>query len=630
MAAAVGAALFTLTRSSLETIDTQAKIATQIGGTTAAVQTLAHAGNLAGVSISEMEGNLQRMNRRLGEFASTGAGPAGAAFDRLGLAADDLLDLDVDDRVALIADAMQGLESEAEMAAIAFNIFGEAGLRMVPLLLQGGDAIRGAREELDRFGVTVTEAGAQRVEAANDAVTTLGLAFTGLGNTLAIRVAPALESAAEWLGNYLSENDRLIESVLEIVQVLGTVLAGILVGRLLSGIVGAVTAIGTLVTAIRLASVSAISLQVAMGPLGLALGVVSAIVILLANRQEEAGAATKIHAETIDILMGRIVAATDQAPEYIQSLEDEARAALDAAQANLALAEARAANLQALVNEPRIGPAAANALEEELTNIEAIRDNIFAAMNAILAARSRSVTTNHTAESGGAVPFGPALDPGQAEVGVGDEDALNKALLHRKEIIQASLSEIASLTQESVDTIDGINDSGYQDELDAAREQQRSLTEIEEAGNAERARNRMAVISQWGSVMGQLSNLIKNEGEKQFKIAKGLAIAEALINVAQGITKALAGPFPFLNAAAIAASGAIQIASIRRQQSSGGGSVTTPSGGGVGSGGGGGGGSQTLHVEGIDESALFSGSAVRGLAERLLEYQADGGKVVFQ
>lgn len=125
---------------------------------------------------------------------------------------------------------------------------------------------------------------------------------------------------------------------------------------------------------------------------------------------------------------------------------------------------------------------------------------------------------------------------------------------------------------------------------------------------------------------------------KVFNGNKLAAIASGIINTAVGVTKALSAsppPFNFINAALVAAAGAAQIASIKSTSQSGGGSVTP-----VGSGGAAAStaAAQTvaapsdsvLRVEGISSDALFSGDAVRGLARKLLEFQADGGKIVLK
>jgi hypothetical protein len=120
-----------------------------------------------------------------------------------------------------------------------------------------------------------------------------------------------------------------------------------------------------------------------------------------------------------------------------------------------------------------------------------------------------------------------------------------------------------------------------------------------------------------------------------FGKSKAAGIAAAIINTAVGITKALATlppPFSFAQAALVAAMGAAQIATIKSTNESGSGSAPSLRGSG-GSGGGEseqGGPTQTLMVQGIDPGALFSGEAMRNLAEQLLQFQKDGGQVVLR
>jgi len=119
-----------------------------------------------------------------------------------------------------------------------------------------------------------------------------------------------------------------------------------------------------------------------------------------------------------------------------------------------------------------------------------------------------------------------------------------------------------------------------------------------------------------------------------FQKSKTAAIAAALINTYQGITAALKvdPPYGFILAGLVAAQGFAQVANIRSTSQSGGGGggssraaaaaapaapVAAPS-------------TQTLNVVGIDKNQLFSGDSVRALAQRLVEFQEDGGKIVIE
>lgn len=146
--------------------------------------------------------------------------------------------------------------------------------------------------------------------------------------------------------------------------------------------------------------------------------------------------------------------------------------------------------------------------------------------------------------------------------------------------------------------------------------------------------------------MDQLLSMTSQTLSAVFKESKGAAIAQALINTYQGITKALATlppPASYAAAALVAAQGFAQVASIRSTQSNGAGGGRAGIGAGSGSSGGSGGGSggpsqqqpqgalapsQTLTLQGIRPDAFYSGEAIRNLAEALISYQRDGGRII--
>lgn len=132
--------------------------------------------------------------------------------------------------------------------------------------------------------------------------------------------------------------------------------------------------------------------------------------------------------------------------------------------------------------------------------------------------------------------------------------------------------------------------------------------------------------------MDALASSVSSNLSTIFGDTKAVAIATALINTYQGVTKALATyppPVAQIMAGIQLAAGLAQVANIRKQTKSGGG-------------GGGGGGDtgagaaaaaqmpQQLMVQGINPSQLYSGDAVKELAAKLIQFQKDGGQVVLQ
>lgn len=189
--AAVGAAVAAAARSSFQVVDAQSKLAQSLDTTTRSVQVLTRAGDLAGVSMSGIEQATKDMTRRLSQ-AAAGGGPAADALTRLRLTAGDLLKLPLDERIARVNQAMQDFVPEAERAAVAGQIFGEEG--SIAMSRIDPKTIRQAARDVDEFKVALSEVQADNIEAANDAMSTLGVVMRGVGNQVAAGMAPAITS----------------------------------------------------------------------------------------------------------------------------------------------------------------------------------------------------------------------------------------------------------------------------------------------------------------------------------------------------------------------------------------------------------------------------------------------------
>ncbi len=134
-------------------------------------------------------------------------------------------------------------------------------------------------------------------------------------------------------------------------------------------------------------------------------------------------------------------------------------------------------------------------------------------------------------------------------------------------------------------------------------------------------------------IMGTLSGI--------FEDSKGFAIASAIINTLEAVTKAMTAyppPYSYAAAGAALAAGMAQVSKIKSTSKSSKSTSAGSTGGGAASGSigqsggdtGQGGATQSLLVQGVNPDDLFTGESVRQLAGKLLEYQRDGGKVVFQ
>lgn len=197
VAAAVAAGV-AMVKSGLETIDAQANLAQSLGTTTRSIQVLAFAGDLAGVSMDDIAAASKKLTLKLSEAAG-GTGTAVDALQRLHLSASDLQALPLDERIATIQDAMAKFVAPTERAAVASALFGDKAALAFSRI--DSATLRQASQDITDFGVAVSDADADQIRTAGDAIDRLGLVWLGLTNQLTVAVAPALETVANALAD---------------------------------------------------------------------------------------------------------------------------------------------------------------------------------------------------------------------------------------------------------------------------------------------------------------------------------------------------------------------------------------------------------------------------------------------
>ena len=182
--------------NALQRLDRVAKSARSIDATAGALQAVHLAASDAGVSTDEATGALQRIQRELAR-ASRGMGNGADALARLGLEADALSAMDADERLSALADAINSAGLSAGETSDLLRDLGARSREMGLLLMEGGDSIRAAREELEQLGVIVSEQDLRQIERTNDAMARIGLTTQAFANTITIALAPALERMSQ-------------------------------------------------------------------------------------------------------------------------------------------------------------------------------------------------------------------------------------------------------------------------------------------------------------------------------------------------------------------------------------------------------------------------------------------------
>lgn len=204
-AAAATAGLVALTKSSMDTISAQVDLANRVGASVAAIQTLQEAAKLSGASQESLAKTLGTLNDKLGEAARTGAGPAHEALQRLGLSARALSQMDADERIKALSDRMAELGYSTTQTGDTLKQLGVKQQEMRNLFIEGSAAIDETRENLKAWGVLLSDVDAAKVEQAGDAWDRIGAVLTGVGNQIAVRLAPLIQEIAQYIGDAAKE-----------------------------------------------------------------------------------------------------------------------------------------------------------------------------------------------------------------------------------------------------------------------------------------------------------------------------------------------------------------------------------------------------------------------------------------
>ena len=217
-AAAMATAIGAMARKGAADIDAAAKSARRLDASIGAFRGLELAADEAGVSLSSLTDDIQTMNR---ELAKGGTGVE-QALAKLGLTASQLAAMDVDEKVATIADRIQDLGLSAGEATAILQQFGIRNREMVLLLAGGGDAIREASADIEDYGLAISQVDAEGIEQANDQISRLGLISQYAGQQLALVLYPALGRMAEAMTDSLREGGFLRAVIDGLVAVVNT------------------------------------------------------------------------------------------------------------------------------------------------------------------------------------------------------------------------------------------------------------------------------------------------------------------------------------------------------------------------------------------------------------------------
>lgn len=519
-AAAAGVAVATaLVNNARQAIDAQAKMAQQLDTTSASLATLKRAGELSGVEMNTITSAARTLSVRMGE-AQQGLASAKDAFDKLGISAESLSSLPLDQRIRAINEAMIANVDVSERAAVAADLFGTRAATAMKMLSSG--TLDQARKEAELFGLALSDVDAAKVEMANDALSTIGNAFNGIVQQFTVQLAPILKaigdlflSTAEDAGGMQSGVERAFSFIVD-------------------GAAFVMNAVDGIKRVFRI---------VADGVIASWSFMVGQITGRFASLIETIDAGAKMLG--IDTFSG--------AAKSVRQFSDEAKAVASQAFDN--------------INETLMQPLSGDTFKQFVADAQAAGE---AAAEAAVKAR----------ESVNVVP----MDSGRTDKEIADInkrlEAIRQANLTELEMIQEKFIaeneairlglEERQITQEQAHEL-SLGASQRFSEAKLAIDQQRADEELRIEKQKEDAKRQ--ILSQ---AFGGLTALMNSESRKMFEIGKAASISQAVVSTYTGMAKALELGWPLgpIAAGAIALNGFAQVANIRKQTFGGGGGAS--------------------------------------------------------
>jgi len=247
-------AITALSRKVLELGDRLQKVSLQTGLAVEELEILQFAASQSGVGTEALNKSMQKFSRTIGD-ADQGIKESSDAFERLGISitANDGKIKDSSTLFVEVAEAIKGIESPAQKAAIASDLFGRSGVELLPLLQQGAFGIDLFADRLREAGGIIGTDAANAISTFNDELDLLNRAFTAKFAVVLVAILPFLTA--------------LVDNFDAIAKAVGLA-AGVFLIANFGAIVGAITAAVTLLTK-----------AVMLNPLGLLATGLAAIVV---------------------------------------------------------------------------------------------------------------------------------------------------------------------------------------------------------------------------------------------------------------------------------------------------------------------------------------------------------------
>jgi hypothetical protein len=189
-------------RAALDSAGGLGEQAKALGVSTTALQEFRFAATQTGLSTEQMDNALGQFSKRLGEAMVTGKGKFIQGLEQIGLSLEDLKGKTESEQIALIADGINKLGTEAEKSAAQVAFFGKSGQAMATLLGEGSKGIKAFADEAERAGIILSEGDIAKADETADKLAKLDYVLQARLNKSMLQHSEAVTKAEVAWGEF--------------------------------------------------------------------------------------------------------------------------------------------------------------------------------------------------------------------------------------------------------------------------------------------------------------------------------------------------------------------------------------------------------------------------------------------
>ena len=192
----IAAALFSVrmvtgwVASVISAVDKTSELSKALDASVSGMQEIQYVAKLTGIEIDTISQNMRMLARRIG------SGQAKSALEKLGIDAEAVKNQNVDKVFMDIMYALNQVEPASARAALAMDLFGRGGLKVITMAAEGEGKLRALTNEANQLGVVTGGVAAAEFEELSDMIDKTVQGAKGLAATLLSAAMPVLKGAA--------------------------------------------------------------------------------------------------------------------------------------------------------------------------------------------------------------------------------------------------------------------------------------------------------------------------------------------------------------------------------------------------------------------------------------------------